>query len=321
MRNIYVIISVLLFSLAACQEKEILGYSIERDGLQFDYDTNEMRVTVDFMQEYRIDTMWYSGIPGEGSYYTSRWYTGDSLLKKKIQLNLSMMGHAVDYDREFRLKAVVAEGTDEVAKTFLEFEPSYVFRAGQLKDTVEVYVLNPGTRVNYTIGIVLDTENSDPSLELGAMEKNEYQVLLSNRYPQPSQWDASVVGEFSEDKYAFMVTILGKLYDHADWSTDLATLSEALNKYNASHPGEEKDFTFPEPPTPVWWGTFEYIIGEYSMAKNQFMQEALGDDYNNFGYWDIKDPEGMNQRLRDAYDEYNAEHPDDPLPFEQFPVI
>ena len=50
MRNIYVIISVLLFSLAACQEKEILGYSIERDGLQFDYDTNKMRVTVDFMQ-------------------------------------------------------------------------------------------------------------------------------------------------------------------------------------------------------------------------------------------------------------------------------
>lgn len=81
MRNIYVIISVLLFSLAACQEKEILGYSIERDGLQFDYDTNKMRVTVDFMQEYRTDTTWYSGIPGEGGYYTQRRYTGDSLLK------------------------------------------------------------------------------------------------------------------------------------------------------------------------------------------------------------------------------------------------
>ena len=59
-------------------------------------------------------------------------------------------------------------------------------------------------------------------MELGASEKKEFQVLLSNRYPQPSQWDASVVGEFSEDKYAFMVTILGKLYDqYADWSTDL----------------------------------------------------------------------------------------------------
>ncbi len=43
MRNIYVIISVLLFSLAACQEKEIPGYSIERDGLQFDYDTNQWK--------------------------------------------------------------------------------------------------------------------------------------------------------------------------------------------------------------------------------------------------------------------------------------
>lgn len=41
-----------------------------------------------------------------------------------------MMGHAVDYDREFRLKAVVAEGTDEVAKTFLEFEPRTCFVPG-----------------------------------------------------------------------------------------------------------------------------------------------------------------------------------------------
>ncbi|MEI3420843.1 MAG: hypothetical protein V8R91_07230 [Butyricimonas faecihominis] len=85
-----------------------------------------------------------------------------------------------------------------------------------------------------------------------------------------------VVGEFSEDKYAFMVTILGKLYDpYANWSSDIATLLEALNEYNASHPGEEKDFTFPEPPAPTWWRTFEHIIGEYSMAKNQFMQGRL----------------------------------------------
>ena len=39
--------------------------------------------------------------------------------------------------------------------------------------------------------------------------------------------DASVVGDFSEDKYAFMVTILGKLYDPwADWSSDIAVLLE-----------------------------------------------------------------------------------------------
>ena len=48
----------------------------------------------------------------------------------------------------------------------------------------------------------------------------------------------SVVGDFSEDKYAFMVTILGKLYDPwADWSSDIAVLLEALNEYNASIPG------------------------------------------------------------------------------------
>lgn len=319
-RYIY-IVSVLLFSLAACQEKEIIGYSIERDGLQFDYDTNQMRVTVDFMQEYRPDTIWY-GEPGNSDFYVDRWYTGDSLVKKKVRLNLSLMGHAAEYDREFRLKAVVTEGEDETATTFLEFEPSYVFRAGQLRDSVDVYVLNPVARVNYTIGIVLDAENSDPSLEVGAAEKNKFQVRLSNRYPQPSGWNTSVVGEFSEDKYAFMVSILGKLYDpYANWSADIKTLTKALNDFNASHPGEEKDFTFPEPPAPAWWSYWNYLIGEYSMAKDEFMQEALGYDYNYFGWYWIDDESGMNQRLRDAYDQYNAANPDSPLPFDQFPTI
>ena len=114
-----------------------------------------------------------------------------------------------------------------------------------------------------------------------------------------------------------MVTILGKLYNPwADWSSDIAVLLEALNEYNASHPGEEKDFTFPEPPAPVWWSNFEHMLGEYSMAKDQFMKEALGYDYNYFGWWWVEDERGTNQRLRDAYDQYNAEHPNDPLPFE-----
>lgn len=323
MKNIYVIISVLLFSLAACQEKEIPGYSLERDGLQFDYDTNKMRVTVDFMKEYRLDTMWYSGIPGEGPFNTFPRYTGDSLLKKKIQLNLSMMGYAVDVDREFRLKAVVAEGEDEKATSFIEFESSYVFRAGQLKDTVYAYVLNPQVRENYTIGIVLDEENSDPSLEFGAAEKSEYRVLLSSRYPRPEQWDESVCGEFSEDKYAFMVTILGELYvPEADWREKIIALREALDEYNAEHPGEEKEFTFPEPPAPRWWLRYEAYLGEYSDAKDQFMQQALSmDDYFSLFYEYAWELERINQNLRNAYDQYNAEHPDDPLPFGQFPVL
>lgn len=319
-RYIY-IVSVLLFSLAACQEKEIIGYSIERDGLQFDYDVDRMNVTVDFSQEYRPDTIWY-GEPGNSDYFESRRYTGDSLLKKKIRLNLSLMGHAADNDREFRLKAVVVEGGDENATTFLEFDPSYVFRAGQLKDTVNVYVLNPVVRESYMIGIVLDAENSDPSLEFGAVEKNKFQVQLNNRYPRPSGWDESTVGEFSEDKYAFMVTILGKLYDPwANWSEDVKTLIKALSDFNEKHPGEEKAFIFPDPPAPNWWWYFERILGEYSMAKDEFMQEVLGDDYQNFGWWWIEDEEEMNRRLREAYDQYNVANPDSPLPFDQFPTM
>ncbi|MEI3420842.1 MAG: hypothetical protein V8R91_07225 [Butyricimonas faecihominis] len=92
--------------------------------------------------------------PGRGIYYTSRWYTGDSLLKKKIQLNLSMMGHAVDYDREFRLKAVVAEGTDgEVAKTFLEFESLVHLACRTIERHGGSVHVKSGCWVNYTMGL------------------------------------------------------------------------------------------------------------------------------------------------------------------------
>ena len=57
MRKYILYIGFLLLSFASCQEKEIIGYSLERDGLQFNYDTNALRVTVDFMKEYVTDTI------------------------------------------------------------------------------------------------------------------------------------------------------------------------------------------------------------------------------------------------------------------------
>ena len=325
MRKYILYIGFLLPSFASCQEKEIIGYSLERDGLQFNYDTNALRVTVDFMKEYVTDTMWW-GQPGNSPYDLIPKYSGDSLVKKGVKLNLYLMGRAADYDREFRLKAKVEEGEDPTAVSFLEFEPSYVFRAGQLKDTVEVYVLNPKVRKEFTVSIVFDVENSDPSLELGAAEKDEYRVRLINRYPQPREWDDNVVGEYTEDKYAFMVTILKTLYNpYANWSEDLKTLNEALAEYKALHPDEEVDFSFPEPPAPQWWNYPPHlaILGEYSMAKHTFMQEVLSAaDYESFVYWYAEwDAVRLNQLLRNAYDQYNTEHPDNPLPFEQFPVL
>ena len=82
MRKYILYIGFLLLSFASCQEKEIIGYSLERDGLQFNYDTNALRVTVDFMKEYVTDTMRWG--PGDNDYYLEPKYSGDSLLKKGV---------------------------------------------------------------------------------------------------------------------------------------------------------------------------------------------------------------------------------------------
>ena len=76
---------------------------------------------------------------------------------------------------------------------------------------------------------------------------------------------------------------------------------------------------------PQWWNYPPHlaILGEYSMAKHTFMQEVLSAaDYESFVYWYAEwDAVRLNQLLRNAYDQYNTEHPDNPLPFEQFPVL
>ena len=60
-------------------------------------------------------------------------------------------------------------------------------------------------------------------------------------------------GEYSEEKYAFMVKVLRTSYQYfswipgSNWAYDggVTDLINALNAYNAEHPDAPKDFTFP----------------------------------------------------------------------------
>ena len=70
---------------------------------------------------------------------------------------------------------------------------------------------------------------------------------------QTGSWEDEKYGEYSEEKYAFMVKVLRTSYQYfswipgSNWAYDggVTDLINALNAYNAEHPDAPKDFTFP----------------------------------------------------------------------------
>lgn len=319
MKNFVIYISMLLISLTACQEREVLPY-MEKDGLQFNYDTAHMSSAYDFMQQAETK----NGRP---------YYYGDDLLRDTIYIQVSVMGFPGVENREFALKTVYLEGEDSTATPPVEFMPSYTFTAGRTTQRIAVAVVRPQIRMDYTVGITFDLEQSDPMFELGVEEQAVYRLRVSNRYPEPPGWDRFLdyLGEYTEEKYAFLVTTTHNLFNSnlstADWISMNKTLRTAVDQYNQQH--EVKlDFTFPVYTKPEWWEQFANYLGEFSEAKRKFIYEqekeywiAMGmdeDQFNQFGGYMANWREIVTD-LRAKYDRWNAAHPDDLLPFPQFP--
>lgn len=306
----YIYISLLFLS-AACQKEDVLRYEQEKDGLQFNYE--EMSMDYDFAMQTKMvmkGNEWGEIVP-------TKVYRGDSISRDTISLLLSLMGYKSEIDREFKLKAIPVKGQDSTRLLKVEFFPSYSFHAGQLKDTVQVVLLRPETRGKFTIGITFDTDDADALFEPGVTEQGIYRIRVSDEYKKPVGWDLQIdyLGEYSEEKYAFYITILGELYDpYKEMHFNNLILRKALQAYNAEHPDKQKDFTFPVNAYPEWWGYCQNYVGEYSDEKMEFMMEVLG----VFQSWD--DWSSHSRKLREALEAYNAAHPDDQKEF-TFPEV
>lgn len=226
----------LLLLVWGCEKNEVPVYDLQKSSIQFNYKPDAMKLDYDFSFQYRTI---------KGQWYDEYVYYGDSLQRDTISLYLSALGFAEGQDREFSLKTVPVKGQDSTLLADIEFLPSYHFRANHLVDTIQVVLLRPAQRGRYTIGITFDLDADSP-FELGVEEQNVYQVNITDRYPKPDEWTEAeyFLGEYSEEKYAFYVTVLHKPLEYwASW--DNGTLRQALDDYNTAHPDAPKDFTFP----------------------------------------------------------------------------
>lgn len=304
-----------LFLLLGCQKEGIVSFDQDKDGIQFNYDPKEGQMVLEY--DFAFQT-----VVGEDEWgYPTNIYLGDSISRDTISVFLSLMGHVSDVDREFKLKTVPLKLLEELPLATVEFLPTYTFRANHLLDTVQVILIRPERRGKYAVGITFDFEDESSLFDSGVEEQSVYQVMVSDRYEKPVGWaeGENALGEFSEEKYAFIVTVLGvKFSPYLDWGTYNQVLRDKLAEFNEENQDSPKDFTFPVWTKPSWWdwylgaGTY---LGEFSEEKKEFVIGVIGEEnYVGWTYW----PSFMPQ-LREAYDAYNVEHPDEPLPFAPFP--
>lgn len=296
--NKYIYI-ILLFFLAACEKEDILGYQLTEDCIQFNFDAAEMSTEYNFAEQTYVV---------QDGYYTQTKYYGDSLLCDTIELPLSIIGWERDYVREFKLRLTpVVDGVDTLPMATVLIDSSYVFQAEQLLDTIRLVFFRPEAGERLGAGITFDLAGEDAAFDMGAAEQSVYDLIVENVYEKSSNWDESYLGEFSQDKAAFIVTYYQNALNYiSSWADCNIQLREALERYNAEHPDAPLDFEFPAYSQPAWWAANEEWLGEYSEAKRAFIIWRLGDyNWSEWTNWELKSLE-----LGYYYDIYFEENPD-----------
>lgn len=231
------------FLLFACEEEKPLVFD-EEPGIYFSSDN--IRLSYDFTAGKSIELDEWG--------WPMTTYLGDSLRHDTITFDVHRSGKLVEGVNSFNLKQIEfeqEEGKDKLDPFEIEFFNPYTFDDGDDDDarvTVKVVFHRPESRGLYKTAIGIELSESGKGFVNTIDEFSKVIVSASDRYTRPQGWkdETSVYGPFSEEKYAFYITVLGAPYydwhEYMDWDY-LPRLQEALDKYNATH-DVPKDFTF-----------------------------------------------------------------------------
>lgn len=284
---------IFLTALFACEEDDLVRYAQEKDSLQFAEDNDDLA-------HFNFADATYRDEDGHVCYY------GDSLKVKRFEsVIVDLQGFPAPDERPYKLKAVLLEGQDPATQAEVVFEPYYSLAPNALKDTISLSVVRPPKRGTYRVGITLDTEGPDAFFEKGTYEHAVLEFEIKDTYEEPADWKFRTdwLGEFDEEKYAFMVSVTqqpfsrtGGLWQEIDqWeNTDRfnVAIREALAEFNRNaRPEDRKQFAFPETTKPIWWDRQLKYLGEFSEEKHAFAKKVYGGELKEeaaLEYWNLK---------------------------------
>lgn len=232
---------LLPFLLFACEEEKTFLFD-EEPGIYFSKENINLEYDFAFGKGEGLDEWGNPTIV----------FVGDSLQTDTISFVVYRSGKLVENINFFNLKLVDIERDEDEAdlEPFeVEFFNPYKFAEGKDKVRVRAVLHRPDSRGLFESVISFELAGSDTSFVNTINEFSHYTIEASDRYLRPRGWvdDTSAFGPYSEEKYAFYVTVLGMVYE--DWHEFYADfmflpkLRDALSLYNSTH-DVPKDFTF-----------------------------------------------------------------------------
>lgn len=289
----------------ACTEDDLVQYDQDKDGLHFYSGSGSVLVENDISALQRglnfAEVTYQEKKPGDRQEET--YYYGDSLASFTYEnIYMQIQGFPSPDERPYQLKVVKLEEEESDFLPEVIFEPFYSVSPNSILDTIRFTIMRPKKdgqfmRGVYRFGIAVDTEDN-LFFQEGATERNVLKVTVRDVYEKPAFWDERKewLGEFDEEKYAFMLS-----YSQLPFTRNNEKMRERTEEYNQEliaylneHPEIAERFETPLPDMPkmVWWDANRYLLGEYSREKFEFIQGILdGEPLQNNDkllYWNIR---------------------------------
>ena len=181
--------SILFFCglLAGCQENEMTGF--EKDGAVY----------------FQIDANYWTNT-GDSVVYS---FAGKGVTEYTVNLQVDLMGEAVDWDREVRVSIDPELTTAEEGTHYRALEASYVLPAGAYNMQIPVTILGTDPRMeNQAFQLAIRLEPSD-DLELGLSYRTLARIQFSSMLTMPYYWDEFYWGPYSKVKHEKLIELLG----------------------------------------------------------------------------------------------------------------
>ena len=168
---------------------------------------------------------------------------GSEVTEKEILVDAQIMGDPADRDRVVNLTVDPALTTADAS--MYTVPSTVVVPAGEVKGTFPVILKRAAALQSKTVRLYIKVADSS-DFKPGVNEENHITMIWNDILSKPKNWDRlqQYFGEYSDTKYRFMLANSGGA---GEFDPDVMTWAQlmsfkirfqnALNEYNAAHPG------------------------------------------------------------------------------------
>jgi len=251
----------------SCSQEEVDYYDKSYNGIYFNYnDEEELNTTVNFAD-----------------------YVAEELNEVEQTVDLNLLGYVSDADRRFVLKTREVDGYPLATVTVED----NILPAGEHELKCKYKVSKPAELdKTYAVELYFDPIDTYSDLGEGAEGFDKYIVYVTESYSEPSSWSypaGNYLGEFTSEKYKFMVKLTGltDFYTYSNWKNSYASQAvDQIRAYNKEHPDAPSTIELPfyyDEWDPIEYSKPDYWSEDYDLYLGEYTTETFVSLANSFG--------------------------------------